>query len=57
MMEFIIYMVENTVGKGENAGYQHFLLSPRYFFVSIGTTKNYTLKGFTKNFLNGQYNH
>ena len=23
--------VENTVGKGENAGYQHFLLFPQYF--------------------------
>ena len=24
-------MVENIVGKGENAGYQHFLLFPQYF--------------------------
>ena len=23
--------VENTVGKGENAGHQHFLLFPQYF--------------------------
>ena len=23
--------VENIVGKGENAGYQHFLLIPQYF--------------------------
>ena len=23
--------VENTVGKGENAGYQHFLIFPRVF--------------------------
>ena len=23
--------VENIVGKGENAGYQHFLLFPQYF--------------------------
>ena len=23
--------VENTVGKGENAGYQHFLLFPKCF--------------------------
>ena len=23
--------VENTAGKGENAGYQHFLLFPQYF--------------------------
>ena len=24
-------MVENIFGKGENAGYQHFLLFPKYF--------------------------
>ena len=23
--------VENTMGKGQNAGYQHFLLFPQYF--------------------------
>ena len=27
----LIYRVENTMGKGENAGYQHFLLSPKCF--------------------------
>ena len=26
MMIFLLDRVENTVGKGENAGYQHFLL-------------------------------
>ena len=26
-------MVENIVGKGENAGYQHFLLFPTMFFT------------------------
>ena len=25
--------VENIVGKGENAGYQHFLLFPQYFHI------------------------
>ena len=30
-MVFICDMVENIVGKGENAGYQHFLLFPQYF--------------------------
>ena len=27
----VSYLVENIVGKGENAGYQHFLLFPQYF--------------------------
>ena len=29
--KFILGRVENIVGKGENAGYQHFLLFPRCF--------------------------
>ena len=28
---FVSEYVENIVGKGENAGYQHFLLFPQYF--------------------------
>ena len=31
-MKFVSEMVENLVGKGENAGQQHFLLSPHFFF-------------------------
>ena len=32
--------VENTVGKGENAGYQHFLLFPQCFpNPSLGSLK------------------
>ena len=33
--------VENTVGKGENAGYQHFLLFPQCFLKpsSLGSLK------------------
>ena len=27
-MKFALEMVENILGKGENAGYQHFLLFP-----------------------------
>ena len=27
--EFVLEMVENIMGKGENAGYQHFLLFPK----------------------------
>ena len=30
-LKFVLQRVENIVGKGENAGYQHFLLSPQYF--------------------------
>ena len=29
--EFFMGLVENNVGKGENAGYQHFLLFPKCF--------------------------
>ena len=29
--KFFLGWVENIVGKGENAGYQHFLLFPQYF--------------------------
>ena len=31
MAKFVLHMVENIVGKGENAGNQHFLLSPQCF--------------------------
>ena len=31
MMISLFDRVENTVGKGENAGYQHFLLFPQCF--------------------------
>ena len=30
-LEFALGRVKNIVGKGENAGYQHFLLFPRCF--------------------------
>ena len=30
-MKFVWEMVETIVGRGENAGYQHFLLFPQYF--------------------------
>ena len=37
MMIFVFDRVENIVGKGENAGYQHFLLFPKcFFFFSKG---------------------
>ena len=31
MMELVYECLENIVGKGENAGYQHFLLSHNVF--------------------------
>ena len=31
MMTFVLNRIENIVGKGENAGYQHFLLFPQRF--------------------------
>ena len=30
-LKFVLERVENIVGKGENAGYQHFLLFPQSF--------------------------
>ena len=30
-MILVVNRVENIAGKGENAGYQHFLLFPKYF--------------------------
>ena len=30
-LKFVLGMVENLLGKGENAGYQHFLLFPKGF--------------------------
>ena len=35
MMIFVFDRVENIVGKGENAGYQHFLLFPKCFQMSF----------------------
>ena len=30
-LKFVLGSMENILGKGENAGYQHFLLFPQYF--------------------------
>ena len=40
-LKFASRRVENTVGKGENAGYQHFLLFPQCFqkASSLGSLK------------------
>ena len=41
-LKFVGGRVENIVGKGENAGYQHFLLSPQCFQKSfiLGVVKS-----------------
>ena len=41
-LKFALGRVENIVGKGENAGYQHFLLFPQCFqkAFSLGVIKS-----------------
>ena len=49
MMKFFFDRVENIVGKGENAGYQHFLLFPQYFpesSTSESLTHSHTMTPF-----------
>ena len=47
--EFVPDIVENNVGKGENAGYQHFLLFPHCFqhicFLRVVKMWDYLVKG------------
>ena len=41
-VKFLFHMVGNIAGKGENAGYQHFLLFSQYFkklFFPTGASK------------------
>ena len=49
MMKFLLDMIENIVGKGENAGYQHFLLFPQCFqkpfFFNVVKSWDYVIKG------------
>ena len=47
IIEFICYGIENIVGKGENAGKQHFLLFPQCFQTafSLGTSCKWPLYG------------
>ena len=44
----VLYRTENIVGKGENAGYQHFLLLPqcfqKNFFFKIVKSREYVVK-------------
>ena len=43
-LKFVLERVENFVGKGENAGNQHFLLFPQCFRKAApsGSLKHYT---------------
>ena len=36
-IKFVVYKIQNIVGKGENAGYQHFLLFPQCFKKASST--------------------
>ena len=45
MMSSLFDRVENTLGKGENAGYQHFLLFPVFseaFLFRVIKSRDYT---------------
>ena len=44
MMKLIFDSAENIVGKGENAGYQHFLLFPQCFHKFQKTPSTRSLK-------------
>ena len=46
-MIFVFDRVENTMGKGENAGYQHFLLFPLFskaFFFRVVKIRDCVVK-------------
>ena len=47
-MKFDLERVENPGGKGQNAGYQHFLLFPQYFqntsFFSVVKSQDCVVK-------------
>ena len=42
---FVFDRVEHIVGKGENAGYQHFLPFPTMFLKAFFKTWDYLVKG------------
>ena len=46
MEKIFLEMTENIVGKGENAGYQHFLLFPQFFQMSLSEGRlSYGMRG------------
>ena len=44
-IDFFVGVVENMLGKGENAGYQHFLLFPKYFQKPSTFGRDFFLSG------------
>ena len=58
MMISVLDWVENTVGKGENAGFQHFLLFPQCFqkdpFLEVVRRRDCVVK--SKMCIKPQYN-
>ena len=53
-MDFVTARVENLVGQGENAGYQHFLLVPQCFlfkslFLRVIKSRNCGVRSHTNN--------
>ena len=51
-LKFVLGKVENMVGKGENAGFQHFLLFPQCFqkasFLGVVKNPDCVVKGLTR---------
>ena len=51
MMEYVFDEIENTVGKGENAGYQHFFLFPimfsKHFILRVVKTCDCVIKNYS----------
>ena len=43
-LKFVLGRVENIVGKKENAGYQHFLLLPSVFFLSVIESRDFVVQ-------------
>ena len=41
---FVLNSAENIVGKGENAGYQHFLVFPQCFFKGFVVSQDCVVK-------------
>ena len=56
MRNFVFDEVENIVGKGENAGSQHFLLSPQCFQKASATCQYSMIKEFKCGFLSQKRN-
>ena len=49
MMNFVLGKAEKIVGKGENAGYPHFLLFPQFLLRAFFKSLDCVVKGSLKN--------